>query len=396
MKFSVVIPCHDRLELLREAVYTVLQQDWTEWELIIFDNASKSELADYVRGLADPRIRYDRSDEFLSVTESWNRAIDMATGDYVVFLGDDDGLTPNYFSRMLTLIEKFGNPEIVYSAIYQFIHPGVAPWARGGYVAEVKNGFFFVGQKEPFMLSPEQAFKAVKGSVDLRRNFTFNIQAWVFSRRFIRHLKQDGPFFRSPFPDYYIANIALAKSKSVLVVPEPMCIAGVSKASVGYALFNGLEDRFSEILNMGLSSDPLYKDVEGFLLPGPPYNNNYILTMEHIVRYASTFLKCKVNYSRYRRLQIYLMILHNMNQGKNLVELVYWDRLGLIEKLWTLKLIFLLKLTRKSKICERLILSYLQRSVEPHAFRALTRTCNENSYHQLIQVFDDLRTGILS
>ena len=242
MKFSVVIPCHDRLELLQEAIYTVLQQDWTDWELVIFDNASKSELVDFMKGISDPRVRFTRSEEFLSVTDSWNRAIDMATGEYIIFLGDDDGLTPNYFSRIAPIIEKFNKPEIIYSSFYQFMHPGVAPWAPGGYVAEIKNGFFFVGQKDPFLLSTEQAFKAVKGSVGLRRNFTFNIQAFIFSQVFLRRLKQDGPIFQSSFPDYYIANVAMAKSKSVLVLPEPMSIAGVSKVSVGYALFNGLED----------------------------------------------------------------------------------------------------------------------------------------------------------
>lgn len=396
MKFSVVIPCHDRLELLKEAVYTVLQQGWKDWELVIFDNASKGGLYDYLKGLSDPRVHYDRSDEFLPVTESWNRAIGMATGEYVIFLGDDDGLTPDYFSRIATIIEQFGKPEILYSAFYQFMHPEVAPWAPGGYVIDIKNGYFFARQDKPFLLPLQQALKAVKGSVSFRRNFTFNIQAFVFSRTFLSRLKQEGPIFQSPFPDYYMANIVMVKSKSTVVIPDPMTIAGVSKASVGYALFNGLEDRFAEILNMQLTSDPLFKNIERFLLPGPLYNSNYLITMEYVVKNACPPLEQKVNYRRYRRLQIYARLCSDHTQGKKHLNLPYWGQLSPIEKAESVKLFLLLKLGKKNKYLSRVLFDYLKLQPDAHAFNAIIRTCNENGYQHLINVFDDLKTGALA
>lgn len=392
MKFSVVIPCHDRLNLLKEAIYTVLKQDWIDWELIVFDNASKNELVDYLEKLADPRVRYDRSEEFLPVTDSWNRAINMSTGDYVIFLGDDDGLTPNYFSRINPIIEKFKNPEILYSAIYQFIHPGVAPWAPEGYVADVKNGFFFEGKEEPFELSRKNASKAVRGSIKLRRNFTFNIQAFVFSQAFLNRLKQNGPIFQSPFPDYYIANIAFANAKSLVVIPEPLSIAGVSKASVGYTVFNGLEDRFSEILNTQFSQDPLYKNVEQFILPGSLYNSNYILTMEHVLKHASSFQHFKVDFSRYRRIQIYA---HLFGNNTNKIELPYWERLSFCEKAWSYLLFKFLKLGKKTKLFSKCINFYLQRRVTAHTFQAITRNCNKKTYKELVEIFNDLHIGSL-
>src|SRR5450759_1713977 len=101
MLFSVVIPTRDRLDLLAEAIQTILLQPETpSWELVVFDNASSQPINEYVNSLNDARIRYERSDEFLPVTESWNRAMSLAKGDYVTLLGDDDGLTPNYFKRL--------------------------------------------------------------------------------------------------------------------------------------------------------------------------------------------------------------------------------------------------------------------------------------------------------
>ena len=193
--FSVVIPTNNRLDQLKEAIDTVLKQDYSDWELVVFDNASTDDTASYVNGIGDRRVRYERSDTFLPVTESWNRAIDLAEGEYVTFLGDDDGLAPGYFTEVSRVIEEFGSPDVLYSALFQFMHPGVAPWDRGGYVVDLKNAFFFLGKNNPFQLSKEMVLKAVQGSLGFRRNFTFNIQAFVFSRTFLDNLRKDGPVF---------------------------------------------------------------------------------------------------------------------------------------------------------------------------------------------------------
>lgn len=395
MKFSVVIPTHNRLDLLRDAIETVRRQDHDDWELVVFDNASTDDIAGHVAGLADSRIRYARSDEFLPVTGSWNRAIDLATGDYVVFLGDDDGLAPRYFSRIGKIIREFKLPDVLYCALYQFMHPGVAPWERQGYVADVRFGFFFVGRDAPFLLSEADARKAVRGSLGLRRNFTFNIQAFAFSRAMLARLREDGPVFRSPFPDYYLANVALAKSRSTVVVPAPMSIAGVSAASFGYTLFNNLEARGAQILNAKLAADPLYADVEALLLPGPQYNSSYVLTMEHVARVAHDFIDGGVDYGRYRRLQVLTLMtagrgwLAPAGDGKPV-----WPMLTLAEKLWAVALslpIFAGRILGLEKRVEQV----LERLLGPYGFRAKQRVLDRGGYSRLIQIFEAIQAGTL-
>ena len=393
MKFSVVIPTHNRLDLLKDAIETVRRQDDGDWELVVFDNASTDDIAGHVAGLSDKRIRYARSDEFLPVTDSWNSAIDLATGDYVVFLGDDDGLAPRYFSRIEAVIREFRSPEVLYCAIYCFMHPGVAPWDRQGYVADVKNGFFFVGRDAPFLLSRSEAQRAVSGSIGLRRNFTFNIQAFAFSRGILARLREDGPIFRSPFPDYYLANIALTKARSTVVVPMPMSIAGVSKASFGFTLFNDLEEKGTQLLNAKLAADPLYREVERFLLPGPLYNTNYVLTMEHVVRYASGFVDCGVDYGRYRRLQIFALLsagrgrLSRTSNGKQL-----WAKLTMLEKLWTAALSLPILLGRLLGLEPR-VHKVLQHLLSPYGFRPKQVILDRGSFTRLIQIFEAIQRG---
>ena len=53
---SVVIPTHNRLDLLKDAVDSVLRQANADWELVVFDNASTDDIAGYVATLADTRV----------------------------------------------------------------------------------------------------------------------------------------------------------------------------------------------------------------------------------------------------------------------------------------------------------------------------------------------------
>ena len=108
-KFSVLVPTRDRLEYLRQAVESVLCQDYGDWEVCIADNASSDSTREWVESLGDPRILYSRAERLSPVTENWNRCLSMSSGDYVVMLGDDDAILRGYFTTHKRVIDDFGN-----------------------------------------------------------------------------------------------------------------------------------------------------------------------------------------------------------------------------------------------------------------------------------------------
>ncbi len=126
-KFSVLVPTRNRLELLEGAIETIQRQTYASWEVIVADNCSDEDIQSYVSGLGEPRIIYTRSEEFLPVTDNWNRALEASTGDCVVMLGDDDGLVPGYFTRLLQIMESLDYPDFIYHGAYHFAFPGVLP-----------------------------------------------------------------------------------------------------------------------------------------------------------------------------------------------------------------------------------------------------------------------------
>jgi hypothetical protein len=380
--------------LLRDAVDTVRRQTGADWECIIFDNASEEPVGEYVASLADPRIRYQRSDDFLAVTASWNRAIDLARGTYVTLIGDDDGLAPDYFRSLTEIIETFSTPDVIYCSLYQFFHPTVAPWERAGYVADIRNGFFFEQRTEPFLLDPYTARKVVEGSLGLRRNFAFNMQAFAFSRSFLNVARIGGAIFHSPFPDYYLANLAMGLAHTVVISPQPLVVAGVSSASFGFTLFNDQEATGAALLNAKLQEDSLYSVCEPQLLPGPLYNTNYIITMEHVARNLGTSAPRQVDYRRYRRMQIFATVTAcaALDWMKTPRGSLLRERLTAKERIWAAFLGFMNWRTKSSDRSARW-LARTGKALEPNDFIPALKDRAVGSFARLPDLFDALKAG---
>ncbi len=395
LQYSIVIPTHNRLALLRDAVASVLRQPGNDWECVVFDNASEEPVEAFVAGLNDRRVRCQRSDEFLPVTASWNRAIDLAKGDYVTLIGDDDGLAPGYFAKLRDIIRRFNGPDIIYYSQFQFFHPMVAPWNRQGYVTDLRNGFFLEGRSQPFILSSAAASKAVRGSLTLQRNFSFNMQAFLFSRKFLDSVRFGGKVFHSPFPDYYLANIAMGMANRIAISPEPLAVAGVSRASFGYTLFNNLEEKGAAMLNAKLKEDEMFSACEPYLLPGPSYNTNYIITMAHVAQKLGDRAPSQIDYKRYRRMQIFAVIKaqSQLNWMRTAPGSLLWARLSWPERVWASYVGLVNWRARNGSGRARKVLEGINNAVNSSGFVAIQLHTLTGRFGRLPELLDALEAG---
>ncbi len=327
MKFSVLLPTRNRLELLRYAVQSVLRQDYADWELVVADNDSENDVAGYVGALGEPRVRYLATGRLLPVTENWNFALSKSSSDYVIMLGDDDCLLKGYFRRLAALVESFRRPDFVYTDALQYAYPGVIPGQRQGFVQIGYTGFIG-GAAEPFVLAPERARRAVAESMRFRVTFGYNMQHFLVARRMIERLARAGPFFQSPYPDYYAANVLLLKAERALVVPRPMVAIGISARSFGYYYFNRREEEGTRLLNNPLGGEEA-DALAGVLLPGSAMNSSWLAAMEAIRRNFPEEAGLAVDRRRYRFLQIVWI---GRNRGLRGVREV-WGRLSARERL---------------------------------------------------------------
>lgn len=328
MKFSVLIPTRNRLELLKYAVETVLRQDYEDWEVIVSDNDSAEDIQGYVAGLRDPRVRYVRTGGFVPVTDNWNFALSHSIGDYVVMLGDDDCLLKGYFRAQSELIDRYAHPDFVYTDAIQYAYPDAMPDHPQGFLQIGHTGFFNGGRAEPFILPHDDALRAVRESMAFKVTFGYNMQHFVISRRMIASLAYAGPFFQSPYPDYYASNVLFLKAQRPLIVPKPMVAIGISKKSFGYYYFNRKEAEGNRFLNNELS--PQARDrLRKVLLPGSAMNTSWLVAMETIKENFRRDVPFPVDHRRYRLLQ-FLSVCRNEGLLK---ALALTGRLSLREKL---------------------------------------------------------------
>lgn len=106
MKISVIIPTRDRARYLGASIASVLAADDPDLELIVSNNASHDNTADVVAREDDPRLRYLETDGRVSMRQNFNMALLQSTGDYVIFIGDDDALLPGQLPYLRALIEQ--------------------------------------------------------------------------------------------------------------------------------------------------------------------------------------------------------------------------------------------------------------------------------------------------
>jgi glycosyltransferase involved in cell wall biosynthesis len=304
MRFSVLLPTHNRLEYLRHAVESVRLQDWQDWEIIVSDNASTDDIAGYVDELGDARVRYVRSDEFIPVTDNWNLALRHSQGDYVIMLGDDDALLQGYLSALAALTDRFGEPWSVYVGALVFAYPGVLPSAPDGYLKPKMTAPFFSGAEEPFRLDPEQARGLARDAAHFRARYEFNMQYVAVSRRCVQELSGDGDFYRSPFPDFYAMNLIFYRAPSIVVDPEPRVVIGITPKSHGFYYYNHREAEARAMLNSDSVDDEIRRDLARTLLPGTNMNTSWLVALECLYRRLGRPDDMRPDYARYRRLQV--------------------------------------------------------------------------------------------
>lgn len=86
---SIIMNCHNGEEYLSLALESILNQTYSNWELIFFDNKSSDNSVNIIEG-KDSRIKICKSDSFISLYEARNEAIRFCNGNAITFLDTDD------------------------------------------------------------------------------------------------------------------------------------------------------------------------------------------------------------------------------------------------------------------------------------------------------------------
>lgn len=119
-KISVIIPLYNHEKYINEAVYSVLEQTFSDFELIIINDGSIDRSEEIVKQIKDERIKYYYQ-ENQGAHNTINRGIKLATGEYISILNSDDVYYTNRFEEFLKILEDNNSINAVFSHI-EFIN----------------------------------------------------------------------------------------------------------------------------------------------------------------------------------------------------------------------------------------------------------------------------------
>src|SRR4051794_25259685 len=109
-KVSIGLPVYNGEAFLAEAVESLLAQTFTDFEILLVDNASTDRTQEICRAFAarDPRVKYHRNETNIGGGPNWNRAYDLTPSDstYFKWAAHDDRHAPDFLARCVEALDR--------------------------------------------------------------------------------------------------------------------------------------------------------------------------------------------------------------------------------------------------------------------------------------------------
>jgi len=104
---TVIIPSYNDAHFLGQAIQSVLNQAWTNFEIIVVDDGSQDNTAEVAKSFRDSRIRYVRHEQNKGLSAARNTGLRQARGKYITFLDADDYFLPHKLMTQAVFLEKY-------------------------------------------------------------------------------------------------------------------------------------------------------------------------------------------------------------------------------------------------------------------------------------------------
>ena len=113
-KVSIVLSTYNRAGLISNAIESVLKQNFSDWELIVVDDASTDNTEEIIKQwqIRYPKVIYSKAPENIGIARNSNRGLRMAKGEYIAIIDDDDvWIDRDKLKKQVEFLDK--NPDYV-------------------------------------------------------------------------------------------------------------------------------------------------------------------------------------------------------------------------------------------------------------------------------------------
>lgn len=239
MRYSVIIPTMNRFEILVETVRGCLKLNYNDYEVLVSNNASSDETENVSSIFEDNiKFKYIETPERLSMPRHWEFAMSHASGERVIFLGDDDGISPNLLQQLDILINATGANVLRWNTSLYF-HPD---WGGS------EGNTLVFSQKDSnriFRVNPQTVLSE---AASLEFGMFPTLLKTCFSRDLFRAVEaQTGRMFFAA-PDFSCPMLLLMHDRcNYLIIDSTLGFGGRSRNSNAAAVFSNRGDPLSRM-----------------------------------------------------------------------------------------------------------------------------------------------------
>lgn len=112
-KVSICIPTYNGEKYIKKTIESILNQTFDNYEVIIVDDGSTDNTINIIKSYNNPKFKIISKEKSKGMVYNWNRCFDYADGKYILFLFQDDIITPNCLEEKVNVMDN--NDEIVFS-----------------------------------------------------------------------------------------------------------------------------------------------------------------------------------------------------------------------------------------------------------------------------------------
>jgi glycosyltransferase involved in cell wall biosynthesis len=231
-RYSIIIPTKNGMPYLGYAIKSILSSPNANLEVIVSLDGNSQEIENLLNSITDTRLKVFRLEKSLSMSEHWDLAQSRATGQWQMFLGQDDMLMSGFeelFAQLTGIAEEAGLEVIV---------------ARRAYVCwpplrdkNLKPLQFWYTDELSVKSSSKFASEALRTDISYHSGpqmYTSCLVASSLIQRIRNH--QDGKLILGHPQDAYLAASILKHSREYLWSGSPFSWVGTSDRSAGLAI----------------------------------------------------------------------------------------------------------------------------------------------------------------